>query len=73
MLETDGLDAHTRRLLEEARPYDLRHSYATFVLEQTQNLKTTQELMRHRSSKTTKRYARAAIAPHLRAAIDAFR
>lgn len=70
VLETDGLDAQTRRLLEDARPYDLRHSFATFLLQQTQNLGTTKELMRHRSSKTTKRYTRAAIAPHLRSAID---
>lgn len=65
------LDASTRRILEEARPYDLRHTFATMMLAKTQNLKTTQELMRHRSSKTTKRYARAAVAAHLRASVDA--
>jgi integrase len=70
--QRDDLDAATKRQLEEARPYDLRHTFATFVLQQTGNLKTTQELMRHQSSKTTKRYARAAVVPHLRAAVDAF-
>lgn len=64
------LDAASRRLLTTARPYDLRHTFGTFLLQHTQNLATTKELMRHRSSKTTKRYVRAAVAPHLRAALD---
>lgn len=71
LLKRDDLDPSTRRYLLEARPYDLRHSFATFLLEKTGSLTTTKELMRHRSSKTTKRYARAAVAPHLRAALDA--
>lgn len=66
----DDLTDDQRRILNIARPYDLRHTFGTFVLQQTQSLSTTKELMRHRSSKTTKRYVRAAVAPHLRAAID---
>lgn len=59
-----------RRLLERARPYDLRHTFGTFVFRQTGDLQTTKELMRQRSTKTTKRYMRGAIPEHLRAAIQ---
>lgn len=59
-----------RRLLQHARPYDLRHTFATTVLSLTGSLSTTQELLQHKSVKTTKRYARAAIPEHLRAAVD---
>jgi integrase len=70
LLKRQDLTEEQRRVLQTARPYDLRHTFGTFVLQQTQNLKTTQELLRHRSSKTTKRYVRAAVADHLRAAVD---
>lgn len=70
VLKDETLSAEDRRILTTARPYDLRHSFATFLLLETQNLTTTKELMRHRSTKTTKRYAAAAVLPHLRAAID---
>lgn len=68
--EHPDTDAETAARLRRARPYDLRHTFGTMILQQTGNLATTKELMRHRSTKTTKRYARAAVAPHLRAAID---
>jgi integrase len=70
LLERGDLDPVVRDELERARPYDFRHTYGTFVLERTQNLKTTQELLRHRSGKMTKRYAAAMVLPHLRAAVD---
>lgn len=59
-----------RALLTDARPYDFRHCFASKTLRDTNDLKTTQELMRHRSTKTTKRYAHAAIPEHLRRAVD---
>lgn len=58
------------RILRSARPYDLRHSFGTWLLQGTGDLAATKELMRHRSTKTTKRYVRAAVAPHLRLVID---
>jgi integrase len=70
VLTRTDLDAATRDELERARPYDLRHTFGTFVLERTVNLKVTQELMRHRSSKTTKRYVGAQVLPYLRAAVN---
>jgi len=38
-------------------PHSLRHSFATIVLERTGNLALTQDLMRHRDPRTTRRYA----------------
>jgi integrase len=73
LLKRDDLSPATRRLLQTSRPYDLRHTFGTFLLHQTQDLNTTRELMRHRTSKTTLRYVRSAVAPHLRAAIDGIR
>lgn len=70
--ERGDVDPQTDRLLAQARPYDLRHTFGTMVLQRTQDLKVTQELMRHRSSKTTKRYVRAAVPAHLRAAVARF-
>lgn len=53
------------------RPYDLRHSHATELLEKTGgNLPVTQLLMRHKDHRTTLRYAAAAVDPVRRAAID---
>lgn len=70
LLKRNDLSEEDRRLLQSARPYDLRHTYGTNVLQQTGDLSITKELMRHRSSKTTKRYARAAVPAYLRAAVD---
>lgn len=71
VLKDTTLTNTERRILERCRPYDLRHTYATHLLLSTHNIGTTRELMRHRSAKTTKRYAGAAVLPHLRAAVDA--
>jgi integrase len=49
--------------LPRIRPYDLRHSFATVVLEQTGDLKATQVLLSHADHRTTARYATRAI-PH---------
>lgn len=43
------------------RPYDLRHSYATRVLESTHDLQATQRLLSHGDPRTTERYAQHAI------------
>lgn len=66
----EGTTPAEGRILRQARPYDLRHTFATMVLSRTGSLSTTQELLHHRSVKTTKRYARAAIPAHLLAAVD---
>lgn len=60
--------------LKGATPYDLRHSFASEVLERTEgNLSVTQLLMRHKSPKTTLRYAQSAIDPVRAAAIEKIR
>lgn len=59
-----------RLIIERARPYDLRHTFGTFVFRMTGDLHATQEMMRHADQKTTKRYTRAAVPAHLRAATD---
>lgn len=72
LLQQPDLDAGLRKALQRpSRPYDLRHTFGTFLLQQTGNLDTTQALMRHLKKTTTLRYARAAVAPQLRAAVDA--
>ena len=66
--------AAARRLGLDARPYDLRHSFASEVLEKTGgNLPVTQLLMRHRSQATTLRYGQKAIDPVRAAAIEMVR
>lgn len=50
--------------LEGLRPYDLRHSYPTELLKQTDgNVGATQLMMRHKDPRTTLRYAKGAIDP----------
>jgi integrase len=56
--------------LTQIRPYDLRHSYASAVLEGTGNLAETQQLMAHADLRTTMRYAMAAVPAHLTAAVQ---
>lgn len=68
--KAEDISPADRALLTDARPYDFRHCFASRTLRDTNDLKTTQELMRHRSTKTTKRYAHAAIPAHLRRAVD---
>lgn len=71
VLTQDDLTPEDRALLEAPgrRAYDFRHSFASRALRHTQNLSATCELMRHRSGKTTKRYAKAAVPDHLRQAV----
>lgn len=59
--------------LGDLRPYDLRHSFASEVLERTGNLDVTQLLMRHKSRETTLRYGLRAIDPVRLAAIETMR
>jgi integrase len=47
--------------LPHIRPTDLRHSYGTEVLRQTNSLETTAEMMGHTTTRMTKRYALGAI------------
>jgi integrase len=51
------------------RPYDLRHAIAARTLAATKDFATTGELLLHASPKTTMRYSKAAVAPHLAAAV----
>jgi integrase len=58
------------------RPYDLRHSFAAFTYETTDDLHVTQELLDHADPRTTRRYAQGAVSKRLRdagvAIADAF-
>lgn len=51
------------------RPYDLRHSYATRVLEATHDLQATRHLLSHGDPRTTERYAQRAIPAWLSGAV----
>lgn len=55
------------------RLYDLRHSYATRILEATKDLKATQALLDHQDPRTTERYARRAMAGWLSSAVGTVR
>jgi site-specific recombinase XerD len=57
--------------LSRARPYDVRHGFASAVLAATGNLQTTKELLGHASLVTTLRYTRSAVPPALIAATAA--
>lgn len=48
---------------------DLRHSYATRILEATKDLKATQALLDHKDARTTERYAKRAMAGWLSSAV----
>jgi integrase len=51
------------------RPYDLRHSFAAYVLEQTKDIRATQLLMSHADSRTTEKYAQRGIPDWLKQAM----
>lgn len=54
------------------RLYDLRHSFITSIALATKDLRLAGRLAGHTDSRTTDRYALAALMPTLRAGIDAF-
>jgi integrase len=49
-------------LADDARPYDLRHSFGTLMLSETGDLEGTATLMRHATLQQTRRYTQAAAA-----------
>lgn len=70
-----GIDKCWRRIraaagLEDVRLHDLRHNYASTGVSSGETLSTVQNLLGHRSSKTTERYAHHAPGP-LRTSSDA--
>jgi integrase len=56
---------------EGFRPYDLRHCYLSYMLENTGDLRAVQELAQHRDIRSTLRYTERAVSPRAGAAIDA--
>ena len=56
-------------LPDDARPYDLRHSFGTLVLAETGDLEATATLMRHATLQQTRRYTQAAAAERARRAV----
>lgn len=52
------------------RPYDLRHSFATRILDVTRDIRATQMLLNHANPKTTERYAKRAIPSWLAASVE---
>lgn len=69
MAHPDTTEAEAEQLLHSTL-YDLRHSFGTYMFQQTGNLHTTGELMVHRDPRTTRRYTLAAVPAHLRAAVQ---
>jgi integrase len=47
-------------LVNDARPYDLRHTFGTLILAETGDLEATAMLLRHAGLQQTRRYAQAA-------------
>ncbi|MCE5247938.1 tyrosine-type recombinase/integrase [bacterium] len=61
--EAAAAKAGDRLDLAGVRPYDLRHSFGTAVLQATGDLQATKELLGHAALSTTLRYTRASVAP----------
>jgi integrase len=57
-------------MLHKFRPYDLRHSYVSEVLEKSGDLHATQLLSGHKVLRTTLRYGKRGVNPALQAALD---
>jgi site-specific recombinase XerC len=66
----DAGDQRTAAVLERLRPYDLRHSYVTEVLDKSGDFHSTQLLAGHADLRTTLSYGRKVVSPALRAAMD---
>src|SRR4051812_30325499 len=66
-----GMLAATQAGVEKVNPYKLRHSYATLLRRGGVDVADVQELLAHKSSKTTQRYA-AVIPEKLATATTAF-
>lgn len=56
---------------DDARPYDLRHSFGTAVLLATGDRTAAQAMLRHRQASTTDRYTRAGVAARVASAVEA--
>lgn len=56
---------------DDVRPYDLRHSWGTAVVAATGSREAAKDLLSHRSTRTTRRYALAAADELLRAQVGA--
>jgi integrase len=54
--------------LSGVRPYDLRHSFGTAVVQATGDLQAAKEMLDHSTLSTTLRYTRASVAPAVAAA-----
>ncbi|MCC6650668.1 MAG: tyrosine-type recombinase/integrase [Candidatus Eisenbacteria bacterium] len=65
-------EAETREpwpVRDDARPYDLRHSFGTAVLLATGDRTAAQAMLRHRQASTTDRYTRAGVSARVAAAV----
>jgi integrase len=67
----DFREAVTAAGIEDFRFHDLRHTFATRLLRQTQNLKLVCKLMGHRNVSTTMRYAHV-LQDDMRLALDGY-
>lgn len=54
----------------DVRPYDLRHSWGTAIVAATGSLEAAKDLLSHRSTRTTRRYALGAVDALLRAQVN---
>jgi integrase len=70
------LNAHRARLKLRpitARPYDLRHSFGTWLALQTHDERVVQTMMLHSTAEQSRRYTEAATTPRVDAAIERLR
>jgi integrase len=66
------LPDETRVILAELRPYDVRHSHATMLYAASGDAHAAATVLGHRSTVTTARYIKAAVAERTRLAVDSF-
>lgn len=62
-------DAIETLIRPDAKPYDLRHTFGTFVAAQTKDDTVAQTLLGHRSMMTTQRYTRASVPDRVAAVV----